>query len=315
VPAEDGGAAVIGIDLGGTKCHGVLADRGGTILQAVHRPTRHLPDPVDVLVGMIADLRTGARRAGRQVRAMAIGIPGVVDPRSGLVVGGGNVGWHELELTTSLADTVREPYLLENDVNLAGLGEARAGAGRGVGSLVVIAVGTGLGSAIVLGGELVRGARGAAGEVGFLLADRRQLARPGRMGMEERVGGLAVAERARELGLAVDDTAGLFRAARRGDRQACELVQDVIAHVAMTVADLAAVLDPDVVVLDGGIGRALAPFLPQLRELVAPSVLFPPELVVSALSPSAALVGAVTEAWRLAERDADRDAGGVHAGG
>jgi glucokinase len=91
----------------------------------------------------------------------------------------------------------------------------------------------------------------------------------------------------------------VFAAARAGHPVACELVDEVVDHVAMTIVDLAAVLDPERVVLDGSMGRALVPFLPRLRELVAASVLFAPTLSVSELVPSAALAGAVGEAWRL----------------
>lgn len=91
----------------------------------------------------------------------------------------------------------------------------------------------------------------------------------------------------------------MFAAAARGDTLAQRLVDEVVEHLAMTIVDVAAVLDPERIVLDGSIGKALEPFLPRLVDLVAPAVLYPPEICVSTLAPSAALVGAVHEAWRL----------------
>lgn len=91
----------------------------------------------------------------------------------------------------------------------------------------------------------------------------------------------------------------MFAAAARGDTLAQRLVDEVVEHLAMTIVDVAAMLDPERIVLDGSIGRPLEPFLPRLVDLVAPAVLYPPEICVSALTPSAALVGAVHEAWRL----------------
>jgi predicted NBD/HSP70 family sugar kinase len=100
------------------------------------------------------------------------------------------------------------------------------------------------------------------------------------------------------------DAAAVFAAAQRADRLAGQVVEELLEHVAMTVVDITAVVDPGLVVLDGSIGRALAPYLARLADLVRPSVLCPPELAVSTLAPNAALVGAITEARRLADGEA-----------
>jgi glucokinase len=296
-----GNQAVIGVDLGGTKCSAVLADRSGAILDRVHRSSDALPDPVDVLSGALADLRAAAAERRLEVRAVAIGIPAFVDPVSGLVVGGWNLGWQEFDLRARLDPVVREPYAVENDVNLAALGEARVGAGVGASSFVTVSLGTGLGGAVVVDGTVLRGRHGAAGEIGFLMADRTQLRRPGLMGMESRVGGRWIAARARELGAdpVVEDAAAVFAAAGRGDAVATQVLEELLEHVAMTIVDVTAVVDPERVVLDGSIGRALEPFLSQLVALVEPSVLYPPDIRVSRLQPTAVLAGAVAEAWHL----------------
>ena len=308
-----GGSApevVIGVDLGGTTCHSVLADLHGSVLREDHRRTDALPDPADVLLGAIGDLRAAAVGAGSRVRAVAIGVPAAVDPRSGLLVGGVNLGWDGFDLDARLLPAVEEPYLVENDVNLAALGEARVGAGRGASSFVTISLGTGLGGAVVVDGTLLRGHHGAAGELGFLMASQRQLRRPGLLAMEALVGGWSIAGRARDLAAAdpaatalspsTTDAAAVFAAAERGDRVGRQVLEEVLEHVAMTIIDVTAVLDPERVVLDGSIGRALAPHLQHLVDLVAPMVLHAPELRISTLSPSAALAGAVAEAHRLA---------------
>jgi len=310
---------VIGVDLGGTKCHAVLVDAAGAVVREVYRPTSELADPADVLVDTIAGLRRAATDAGQQVGAVGIGIPAFVDPRSGLVVGGWNLDWHDFDLCARLDAELPEPYVLENDVNLAALGEARVGAGRDARSFVVVSLGTGLGGAVVVDGRLLRGAHGAAGEIGFLMAGREQLRRPGLMAMEELVGGRALAARARELGageggageggdraLVPDpaDAAAVFEAARRGAPVAVRVLDELLEHVAMTVIDVAAVLDPQRVIFDGSIGRALGPYLTRLRDLIAPSVLYVPELVLSTLTPNAPLAGAVAEARALGDRPA-----------
>jgi len=298
VPTADRDGAVIGVDLGGTKCHAVLADRGGAVLLEDYRRSDRSPGPAESLPAAIDELRKAAAAEGRTVAAVAIGVPGSLDA-TGRVAGAFNLGWNGFDLRALLDARVAEPWLVENDVNLAALGEAAAGAGRDVGSFVTVSLGTGLGGAVVIGGTLLRGAHGAAGEFGFLLAGRRQLRRREPMAMERLVGGRSVAARARGLALAAPDTAAVFAAAADGDPGAVAVVDELLDHVAMTVVDIAAVVDPERVVLDGSVGRALAPYLPLLAGLVAPLLLVPPEIVISTL-PSAALAGAVAEAWRLA---------------
>jgi glucokinase len=218
------GPLVIGVDLGGTKCHSVLADAAGSVVQEDWRRTDGRADPADVLVDGLTALLGAARERGAAVGAAVIGVPGFVDPASGLVAGANNLGWTAFDLRVRLAPVLDVPYAVENDVNLAALGEARAGAGRGAAGFVVVSLGTGLGGAVVVDGQVLRGAHHAAGEFGFLLAGRHQLRRPGVLGMESLVGGPALAARARELataggatGLRWDDAAAVFAAARGGN--------------------------------------------------------------------------------------------------
>lgn len=286
---------VLGVDLGGTKCHAVLADRAGVVLDEDYRRSDGPADPAEVLLDALADLRSRAARGGRSVAAVAIGVPGLLDPSSGRVVGGFNLGWDGFDLAARLSAGIPEPWVVENDVNLAALGEARAGAGRGAQSFAVLSLGTGLGGAVVVDGTLLRGAHGAAGEFGFLLAGREQLRRREPMAMETLVGGRFLAARAGA------DPAAVLAAASAGEPTAVALVAEFLDHVAMAVVDIAAVLDLERVVLDGSLGRALAPYLPRLTDLIAPVLLFPPELRVSTLAPNAALAGAMVEAWRLAD--------------
>jgi glucokinase len=303
---SDDGRLVVGVDLGGTKCHSVLADSDGTVLQEDWRRTDGRADPADVLTDGLTALLCAAAERGATVGAAVVGVPGFVDPVSGLVVGANNLGWDAFDLHARLAPLLDGTHAVENDVNLAALGEAHAGAGRGAGSFVTVSLGTGLGGAVVVGGRLLRGAHNAAGEFGFLLAGPHQLRRPGLLGMESLVGGPALAARARELatahgatGLRWDDAAAVFAAARDRNPIAVRVIDELLEHVAMAVVDVCAVVDPERVVLDGSVGRSLAPYLPRLADLVRPSLLYPPDQRISELAPNAALVGAVSEAVRL----------------
>jgi glucokinase len=295
VPVPIAEPVVLAADLGGTKCHAVLADRGGVVLDEDYRRSDGSADPADVLLAALDDLRHRAAEAGRSVAGVAIGVPGLLDPASGRVAGGFNLNWDGFDLGARLSAGIPEPWLVENDVNLAALGEAQAGAGRGAQSFAVVSLGTGLGGAVVVDGKLLRGAHGAAGEFGFLLTGREQLRRREPMAMETLVGGRSIATRAGT------DPAVVFAAAAAGDGAAGQVVDELLDHVAMAIVDIAAVLDPERVVLDGSVGRALVPYLPRLTALLAPVLLFPPELRISTLAPNAALAGAVGEAWRVAD--------------
>jgi glucokinase len=302
--------AVLAVDLGGTKCHSLLVGGDGTILHEDYRPTRQRPRAEDVLLEAIDALHGVARLKGATVVATAIGIPALIDPTAGLVVGGINLGWDRFDLQALLDSRLTEPYVLDNDVNLAAIGEATVGAGRGAHSFVTVALGTGLGGAVVVDGTILRGHDNAAGEIGYLMASRRQLRHPGLLAMESLIGGWSIAARAREAArrnapgsrLDVDglSAAEVFVAAEDGDETARDVLNEVLEYVAMTVIDITALLNPERVILDGGVGRALAPYVPRIRELVAPSVLVPPDLRVSTLTPNSTLAGAVIEARRVA---------------
>ena len=200
------------------------------------------------------------------------------------------------------------PFVLDNAVNLAALAHAWRGEGRGRSGFVVLALGTGIGAAIVADGRLLRGRRSGAGEVGYLVVDRAQLRgpRPGGIGALEAIasGPALVAEAAR-LGVPAEVAAtpeAVLRTAAAGDPQAAAVARDLVDHVAMTLIAVAATTDPELVVLDGTVGVALEPWLDALRDLVARHLPFPPALAISSLGTEATALGAVAAALQLARK-------------
>ncbi len=305
--------AVIAIDLGGTKCHGALADLAGQIVAEDQRPTFAGGSPAGSLLASIAALRTAAAREQLAVRAVCVGIPALVNPDTGLVDAGPNVHWHAFDLMGLLRAELTEPFAVENDVNLAGLGEAWQGAGAGVSSFVALSLGTGIGAAIVLDGRLVRGQHNAAGEVGYLVTRPSQLRGVPVAGLEELISGAALTSRATELAKASPEATGLdpaaiapaavFAAAAAGDEVGIQVIGELAETVAIAVTAVTALIDPARVILGGSIGRALAPYLGQIEALVAQVTYRAPELVVSDLGPNATVVGAIASALAL-HRDA-----------
>src|ERR1035438_4953502 len=238
--------AVIAIDLGGTKCHGALADLAGEVAGEDVRPTFASGSPAQSLLASVVALRDAAAREDLPVRAVSVGIPAVINPDTGLVDAGPNVHWHGFDLVGLLNEELSEPFVVENDVNLAALGEAWRGAGAGIGSFVTLSLGTGIGAAIVLDGNLVRGRHNAAGEIGYLITGRSQLRGRPAAGLEGLISGAALTERARVLIKARPERSGLdpssltpallFEAAAAGDPVARMVIGELIDQVAITVA-------------------------------------------------------------------------------
>ena len=315
---------VIAVDLGGTRCHGALADLAGGTLATDYREPSAAPgdrDAAGTLLRCIEALKSAAGDLGIPVRAVVVGIPALIDPVSQLAVAGPNVRWQGFDLLGILRDRLPEPFEVDNDVNLAALGEAWRGQGRGIQSFVTMSLGTGIGGAVVIDGHLVRGSHNAAGEVGYLPFWRWPVpgpAAPGdRQGFEDVASGPALRSRAATLlaqaagarpgpglpgGFSVAD---VFAAAARGDALGLQVVGELTTHVAAAITGITALVDPERVILDGAIGRALEPWLPGLRDAVAARVFRAPDIVVSGLGPDAAVTGAIARALALvSEQDA-----------
>ncbi len=210
-----------------------------------------------------------------------------------------------LGLVEALQRELGTNIAFENDVNLATVGEQWRGLGKDVSNFVYLHVGTGVGMGLVLNGELYRGATGAAGEVGYMplaAADPHDPANRRRGALETALGAKGIVQMARELGMPPPLTSKkLLAAARRGDEKAREVVGHVAERIALAVAAVVPVVDPELVILGGGIGRNGDLLLePVERELRAISP-FQPRLEVSALGEDAELTGAVALALQTAQ--------------
>lgn len=315
--AQPPAAVVMGIDLGGTKTHGALAEENGAILAERVYPTT-ADGAYETVVRCVVALRAEAAALGRKIAAVGLGVPAVVQPRTGVVTGGPNVGWDGFALGDRLAADLDLPIVVENDADLAAVGEARRGAGRAVSDFVVVSVGTGVGAAVVAGGRLVKGRHNAAGELGCVVLDRPrfgQLSRGGPGTFEYSAAGPGLVRRAAmllagdgqaatasELASASLTAAAVFDAAGRGDPVASATVAGLVDDMAVVLIALIATLDPGLVILDGSVGRALRPYLDDLHARVGRHVGSVPAIRVSSLTPTATLVGALVAAEEMAAR-------------
>jgi glucokinase len=304
--------SVIAVDVGGTRCHGAIADLSGTIAAEDSRPAGAGRRAAAALLDCIAALRSRAIAGTMPVRAVVVGIPAVIDPDTGLATAGPTVHWQGFDLLNLLSEHLEEPFEVDNDVNLDALGQAWRGAGRGCHSFVTMSLGTGIGGAVVVDGHLISGRHNAAGEIGYFpVGGKRGAGRPA--GFEAVASGPALRTRAAELigkgqrtslaaGFSVAD---IFAAAVAGDNVGARVVSELIGHVSAAIVGATALIDPERVILDGSIGRALEPWLPQIRAAVTEQVYRSPEIVVSGLGRGATITGAIARALAIvAELDA-----------
>ncbi|MFU8840626.1 MAG: ROK family protein [Nitriliruptoraceae bacterium] len=280
----------LAVDLGGTTMRAAVVAADGEVLRRRTQPTPRQDRCPDALLRLVGELL-----AAEPVARAVIGVPGRIDHREGALEYAPNLPehWPEALREDLLREHLGVPVALANDADLATVGEACFGAGRGADDVVYLTFSTGVGAGVVLGGRLLRGRRSAA-ELGHTVIDRAALARGEPATVEDLGSGTAFGRLGAARGLP-GSGAELSALVRGGDPAAIEVWEQVVAVVAAAVTNTAHLFAPEVVVLGGGLGRD-----PQLLEPVraavhrhGPRALDPPIAVRSAaLGDDAGLVGA-----------------------
>jgi len=287
---------IAGIDLGGTQVRVAVAHRQGPILpkRLRHRraQTRDIDSPrafVEWAADSIARLS-----GGRRVQSVAVGAPGPVDPQAGVLINPPNLeGWRNVPLARMLKAATRAPAYVQNDANLAAWGEFRHGAGRGARTLIYVTWSTGIGGGLIVDGRLLSGAHGSAGEVGHMIIDPDgPLDSCGQRGcLEALAGGHMLRSRTGR------SAADLFRLAARGDGEALGVVRQAASYVGYALINLSNLIDPEVIIIGGGISRSWSLVRPLLRDTLRASPFITParrpRLRRAALGDAAGQVGAL----------------------
>ncbi len=310
---------VVGIDFGASHLHFALADFRGDIRDESLIKIR----PEDGPSKLIAQIKDGvrslaARRHGGRPRGIALSVPSPVDTEHGVVSWANNVpGWTNIHLGKELDREFRAPIFMENDANMAAIGEHWRGVARGVDNFVFIALGTGIGSGIFTDGKLYRGHGGWAGELFRMNVDWQRWAEDfGDTGhLESYVAGLGIAAEghkaldstrsAQEGGLAQErDAYFVFEAFRQGNQQARAVLEKSFTMLGVGIANVIAVLDPDLIVLGGGIAKGAPQFMLDTVNKVVRSIQkdITPPIKLSELEDKAQTFGAVHSALTLARR-------------
>jgi predicted NBD/HSP70 family sugar kinase len=288
-------ALALGFDVGTHFVRGAMCDLGGRIRarQDVELARPDATDAIEAIVRLRSTLGDGTGLPFELVDGAVVGAPGVVEAGTDMLRLAGNVeGLEGRAFAEELRRALEVPVRLENDINLAALGELWQGVARGVANFAFLSVGAGLGAGLVLDGELHRGRNGAAGELDFALGARSDDADPCASAVSALAARVAAARADTELGPPYD-TRAIFGAARNGDRVAREVVAEVARRIALHVAPIAAVADVELVVLGGGIGANGDLLLDPVGRLLGEWLPFPPRVEVSTLGEAAVLTGAL----------------------
>jgi glucokinase-like ROK family protein len=297
---------VIGVDMGGTKFYGAISDFGGNILDEVDmgRHSTSAEENYERLIELIDALLASSKLGDRHVRGIGVGAPGITLHKQGIVKWAYSLDWRDFPLKARLSEHYKLPITVDNDVNLAAMGELWFGAGQNIQNMILIVCGVGIGAGIIIDGALYRGASEASGEVGNFLPGREFLGKNYQdFGALEKVAsGIGVVERARAslqsegnadaiASLTADD---VFLAARQGQPWATSIVADTVDYLAIAVANLAVAFDPQLIVLGGSVSSFPDLFIRPVLKRLEGAIPTLPNLVVSKLGLRAGVMGAIT---------------------
>jgi len=264
---------VVGVDLGGTKILTVLADSKGQVLAKVNVPTEVSRGQDYIIAKIIESIQAVQRDTGAApgaVQAIGMGVAGLTDPDHGFVHFAPNLGWRDVPLGQIMHERLNIPIYLDNDANLAALGEHVYGAGRGADDMVYITVSTGVGGGLIFGGRVYHGAGGGAGEIGHItVMEDGPACRCGNTGcLEALASGTAISLRAAALvaegrgrgilAAAAGDKSKISarvvaKAALNGDGEAQAVMQEAGRYLGIALSGLVNLLSPSLIVLGGGV--------------------------------------------------------------
>lgn len=284
----------IGIDLGGHTLSAALVDAENSIIRKIESatpPSRSVLDVLDMIAVMVSQLEEGTQCSG-----VGIGIPGMVDlERKGVYKLPNFPGWERVPLKSLLEENILLPVVIENDANCYALGEGSAGQARGIKDYVVFTLGTGIGGGVVCGGKLIMGAHGIAGELGHIAVAEQRPCGCGALGHVETVSAAdGIESEARRMGFPAD-VVTLWQ--KRGEKGISPIWENVFDTLARAIASVTHILDPDMIIIGGGMSRAkglLRELEPYVIKYTAPVFLPWMDIRKSDLGNDAALIGAAS---------------------
>lgn len=306
----------VGIDVGGTGVQVGIVDENGVILEKGSIPTR-VDRPYQEIIKDMADCTLATlEKAGKgllEVKSVGVGVPGIADQKSGVVVFCTNLAWHDVPFREEFQKHIDKPVYIDNDATVAALAESVAGVSAGTDSSVFMTLGTGVGGGIILHGKVWSGFHGIGSEIGHMILELDgEPCSCGNLGCLERYcSATAIIRMAREMmdkhpdslimTLCGGDPAKInakivFDAAREGDEIALKVFRRYVRYLAQAISNVIVFLDPEVVVLGGGVSKAGSFLLDAVRQEVPKYLLFKTmpysRIELARLGPDAGVIGA-----------------------
>lgn len=275
----------VGIDVGGTKCFGVLVDENGQVVRDVRYPTPPADELIDLLQSMFIELDGSA--------SLGIGVPGLITT-DGVIKASPNMrGAKNVPVGPELRSRLGVAVHVENDATMAAYGEWKIGAARGAQNAVMVTLGTGIGGGIVMGGELHRGANGFTGEIGHMVVQRDGVECVcGRRGCWERYAS-GSALKMLSGGMSGEE---VFAAYARGDAHAQKVVAEFADWIAVGLANMTNICDPEIIVVGGGVVQSFGDVIDSVRAsfvaaLYSSELRAHPRLEIATLGERAGAIG------------------------
>ena len=309
---------VVGVDMGGTKILAAVINAKGEIVHQAKTATKPKKGSDAVIERIVRCIREAIDRAEltpSQIRAIGIGSPGPLDPETGVIIFAPNLGWSNVPLKARLEANLNLPTFVDNDVNVGTLGEYALGAGGGVKNLVGIFVGTGIGGGIILDGKLFHGTNKTAGEVGHMVvkangprcgcgnsgcleavASRTAMTRDLQKAILKR-GKKSVLTKLNGGSLDLIRSQAIAKAVKRGDKPTIKVMRRAAKYLGISVASIVHFLNPEMIVLGGGVIEAMGdslldPIRQAASKYALPATMDGVQIVKATLGDNAGVIGA-----------------------
>ncbi|MDN4526117.1 ROK family protein [Fictibacillus fluitans] len=301
----------IGVDIGGTNVESAIFTPDGTIVASREFSTQDFVDSgvLEELARQTKEMAEEKNIRWNEISAVGIGAPGIIDPARGIVFNAPNLKWKDYQLKEEAEALLDVPVYIDNDVNTGLLGEVYYGAAKGKDNVLLFMIGTSIGAGMMVNGQIYRGAHWASGEVGHMISDPEAASggfapiRDGYGFLSSKMGGVAIAHHYQEAkrlegGYSEEQlrdikTSDVFSLADQGDKLANGIIREGIVHMGMAIVNAAALLNPQVIVLGGGVALSGQWFIGKIRSMLDEFVPCPTELVLAGLEDQSAIYGAL----------------------
>ncbi|MGP4079032.1 ROK family transcriptional regulator [Pseudalkalibacillus sp. R45] len=292
-------AYIIGIDIGGSKVASGITDLRGKVHSYREFPTQEFlhKDLFKRLQEDVQEMLNDLNLTKSDILGIGLGVAGVTDVEKGLVIAAPALEWKQFLIKDELEAYYDLPIFVDNDVNISVLGEHWIGAGVEKSNIIYISIGTGIGSGIILNGNLYRGSNYSAGEIGYQVTDR-ELARdfnPVLKGfgfLESMAGGISIGEQLSERINKKVTAKEAFEMADKGDEDARDVIDFAIENLGIGISNYISLLDPEIIILGGGISGSYESFREQLQEIIKKYTPGKCEVFPTKLGKEAGVIGA-----------------------